>query len=137
MFNSKALFASALVALLSFASATPVKPSQDVPASIEVCTGASNPPSGCVTIPVVSDDCVNLTGGFSFLNKEISTAVVPDGFICSFFQDFGCTASGTGNAGTDSEVDLQGGTWDFFEVPGLSGTEDFNDLTSSFTCSPI
>ncbi|KAF7344323.1 hypothetical protein MSAN_01913200 [Mycena sanguinolenta] len=133
MFNPKALFA--LVALVSFVSAAPGKPSTDASAGVEVCTGP--PPQGCITIPVVSDDCVNLTGGFSFLNKEITTAVVPNGFICTFFQNFGCIASGTGNAGTDSEVILQGGTWNFFAVPGLSGTEDFNDLTSSFVCSPL
>ncbi|KAJ7438019.1 hypothetical protein B0H11DRAFT_2106036, partial [Mycena galericulata] len=107
----------------------------DESASVEVCSGT--PPVGCVTVPVVSDDCVNLTGGLSFLDGEISGAVVPDGFVCTFFQDFGCTASGTGNAGTNSEVVLQGGTWNMAKVPGLSGTEDFNDLTSSFVCSPV
>ncbi|KAJ6470427.1 hypothetical protein C8R45DRAFT_1015590 [Mycena sanguinolenta] len=135
MFNSKALFA--LVALVSFASATPLKRSADASATIEVCSGGSNPPSGCVTVPVVSEDCVNLTGGLSFLNKEITIAVVPNGFICTFFEDFACISSGTGNSGTNSEVVLQGGTWNFFDVPGLSGTEDFNDLTSSFSCSPL
>ncbi|KAJ6470430.1 hypothetical protein C8R45DRAFT_1015599 [Mycena sanguinolenta] len=135
MFNSKALFA--LVALVSFASATPVKRSADASATIEVCSGSLNPANGCVTIPVVSDSCVDLTGGLSFLNKEISNALVPGGFICTFFEDFACISSGTGNSGTNSEVVLQGGSWDFFDVPGLSGTEDFNDLTSSFSCSPL
>ncbi|KAF8205342.1 hypothetical protein K438DRAFT_1818960 [Mycena galopus ATCC 62051] len=135
MFNSKALLATALVAILSFASATPVKPTSDVSPSVEVCSGGVG--VGCVTITVVSSDCQDLDGGLSFLDKEISAAVVPDGFVCTFFEDFGCTASGTGNSGTDSEVVLTGGTWDFFDVPGLSGPEDFNDLTSSFACSPI
>ncbi|KAF7350855.1 hypothetical protein MSAN_01647600 [Mycena sanguinolenta] len=135
MFNSKALFA--LVALVSFVSAAPGKPSTDASATVEVCTGSVSPSQGCINIPVISDSCINFTGGFSFLNKEISAAVVPNGFICTFFQDFGCIASGTGNAGTDSEVILQGGTWNFFAVPGLSGTENFNDLTSSFVCSPL
>ncbi|KAF8205344.1 hypothetical protein K438DRAFT_1715736 [Mycena galopus ATCC 62051] len=137
MFNSKALLATALVAILSFASATPVKPTSDVSPSVEVCTGSANPANGCVTITVVSGDCQDLDGGLSFLNKEISNAVIPGGLVCTFFEDFGCTASGTGNSGTDSEVVLTEGTWDFFDVPGLSGTEDFNDLTSSFSCSPI
>ncbi|KAJ6562554.1 hypothetical protein B0H19DRAFT_943385, partial [Mycena capillaripes] len=83
----------------------------------------------CVAVPVVSDDCVNLTGGLSFLNKEISNSLVPGGFICTFFQEFGCTALLT--------VVLQQGSWDFFSVPGLSGTTNFNYLTSSFTCSPL
>ncbi|KAJ6449185.1 hypothetical protein C8R45DRAFT_1114798 [Mycena sanguinolenta] len=135
MFNSKVFFA--LVALGSFASATPVKRSADVSATVEICTGTINPSEGCTTIPVVSDDCVSFTGGFSFLDKEITSAIVPDGFICTFFEDFGCISSGTGNSGTDSEVVLQGGTWDFFDVPGLSGPEDFNDLSSSFSCSPL
>ncbi|KAJ7491413.1 hypothetical protein B0H11DRAFT_2008975 [Mycena galericulata] len=138
MFNYKSLLTTTVVALVSFGSASPTNVQNraaDESASVEVCSGA--PPNGCVTVPVVSDDCVNLTGGLSFLDGEISWAVVPDGFVCTFFQDFGCTASGTGNAGTNSEVVLQGGTWDFFNVPGLSGTEDFNDLTSSFVCSPV
>ncbi|KAJ7491351.1 hypothetical protein B0H11DRAFT_1719005 [Mycena galericulata] len=108
---------------------------QDESASVQVCSGFA--PTGCVTVPVVSDSCVDLTGGLSFLDEEISGAVVPDGFVCTFFQDFGCISSGKVNAGTDSEVVLQGGTWDFFSVPGLSGTTDFNDLTSSFSCSPV
>ncbi|KAF8205297.1 hypothetical protein K438DRAFT_1964374 [Mycena galopus ATCC 62051] len=135
MFKFK--IATTLVVLFSVASATSVKPTADVSPSIEVCTGSVNPPSGCVNITVVSSDCRNLAGRLSFLNKEISTAVVPDGLVCTFFQDFNCTASGTGNAGTDSEVVLQGGTWDLSEAPGLSGSEDFSDLTSSFACSPI
>ena len=56
---------------------------QDASVTIQVCSSVG---TGCVTIPVVSDDCVNLTGGLSFLNKEITTAAVPGGFICTFFQ---------------------------------------------------
>ncbi|KAJ7889485.1 hypothetical protein B0H14DRAFT_2336675 [Mycena olivaceomarginata] len=81
--------------------------------------------------------CINLTGGLSFLNKEISTATVPGGFICTFFQDFGCTASGVVNAGTDSEIVLQQGDWHLTSVPGLSGPTNFEDLTSSIVCSPL
>ncbi|KAJ6529805.1 hypothetical protein B0H19DRAFT_1274193 [Mycena capillaripes] len=135
MFNSKALLTGALLALFSVASAAPAKPIADASVTITICSGG--PSVGCVTVPVVSDSCVNLTGGLSFLNKEITTAVIPGGFICTFFQDFGCIATGTGNAPTNSEVVLQQGTWNFFSVPGLSGTTNFNDLTSSFTCSPI
>ncbi|KAJ7704246.1 hypothetical protein B0H14DRAFT_3903635 [Mycena olivaceomarginata] len=136
MFNSKALLTSTLAALASIAAATPVGPVTENTGDrhrlqrrrrCRMC-GASRP---CPT------HAINLTGGLSFLNKEISTAVVPGGMICTFFQDFGCTASGVVNAGTDSQVFLGQGTWNFFAVPGLSGTTNFNDLTSSFTCSPI
>ncbi|KAJ7362403.1 hypothetical protein DFH08DRAFT_322952 [Mycena albidolilacea] len=134
MFNSKALLASTLATLFCFASATPVKPGTDASATIQVCTSVG---TGCVNLPVVSDDCINLTGGLSFLNKEISTATVPGGFICTFFQDFGCTASGVVNAGTDSEIVLQQGNWHLTNVPGLSGPTNFEDLTSSIVCSPL
>ncbi|KAJ7766273.1 hypothetical protein B0H14DRAFT_2402988 [Mycena olivaceomarginata] len=108
---------------------------QETPVTVIICSGGVG--AGCAFVPTMSDTCINLTGGLSFLNKEISTAIVPGGFICTFFQDFGCTASGVVNAGTDSQVFLGAGTWNFFAVPGLSGTTNFNDLTSSFTCSPI
>ncbi|KAJ7625152.1 hypothetical protein B0H17DRAFT_963746 [Mycena rosella] len=103
---------------------------QDVSVSVEVCEDTDG---GCVTLPIVSDKCINLTGGLSFLNKAVSSAVVPGGFICTFFEDFECAAS----EGADGEVVLQRGTWNFFSVPGTSGTVDFNDLTSSFACSPL
>ncbi|KAJ7738900.1 hypothetical protein B0H14DRAFT_2991405 [Mycena olivaceomarginata] len=136
MFNSKALLASTLMALASFAAATPIGPSTVCArATVTVCSGGVG--VGCAAIPTVSDTCVNLTGGLSFLNKEISTVTVPGGFVCTFFQDFGCTASGVVNAGTDSQVFLTAGTWHMNNVPGLSGRTNFNDLTSSFTCSPI
>ncbi|KAF7328321.1 HET domain-containing protein [Mycena venus] len=134
MFKSKTLFASTLTALLCFVSAAPTKPGPDASPSIQVCTTAG---TGCVTLPVVSDDCVNLTGGLSFLDQEITTATIPGGLICTFFQDFGCTATGVTNAGTDSEIVLQEGTWNFLSVPGLSGPTNFNDLTNSLTCSPL
>ncbi|KAJ7366102.1 hypothetical protein DFH08DRAFT_1071724 [Mycena albidolilacea] len=135
MFNSKALLASTLAALASFAAATPIGPSTDIPVTVTVCSGGVG--VGCAAVPTVSDTCVNLTGGLSFLNKEISTVTVPGGFVCTFFQDFGCTASGVVNAGTNSQVFLTAGTWHMNNVPGLSGRTNFNDLTSSFTCSPI
>ncbi|KAJ7101555.1 hypothetical protein B0H15DRAFT_796322 [Mycena belliarum] len=134
MFSNKSFFALAVVALATIVSAAPAKPVADVSASITACSGGG---TGCVTVPVVSDSCVNLTGGLSFLNKEISQFTVPGGFVCTLFQDFGCTASGTGNAGSDSEVVLTQGTWNMFFAPGLSGTTNFNDLTSSFSCSPV
>ncbi|KAJ7478476.1 hypothetical protein FB451DRAFT_1242100 [Mycena latifolia] len=134
MFNTKSLLALTLVALSSVTSAAPATPTPDASVSIVVCTSVG---TGCVTLPVVSDSCINFTGGLSFLSKELTTAQVPGGFICTFFQDFGCTATGVVNAGTDSEVVLQQGSWDLTSVPGLSGTTNFQDLTSSISCSPI
>ncbi|KAJ7738902.1 hypothetical protein B0H14DRAFT_2407826 [Mycena olivaceomarginata] len=102
---------------------------QDTEATVTVCSDGVG--VGCLLVPIVSDTCVNLTGGLSFLNKKISTATVANGFVCT------CTASGVVNAGTDSQVFLTAGTWNMGHVPGLSGTTNFNDLTSSFSCSPI
>ncbi|KAJ7719709.1 hypothetical protein B0H16DRAFT_1605832 [Mycena metata] len=135
MFNYNTLLASTLAAILAVAAAAPAKPSPDASVTIEICSGTC--PIGGVSVPVVSDACINLTAGLSFLNKEISQAIVPGGFVCTFFQDFGCIATGTGNAPTDSEVVLTGGTWNLSDAPGLSGTVNFNDLTSSISCSAI
>jgi hypothetical protein len=45
-----------------------------------------NPLAGCINIPINSDDCHSFTGGFSFLNDEVSAAIVPAGFVCTFFE---------------------------------------------------
>ncbi|KAF9013812.1 hypothetical protein BDZ89DRAFT_1142446 [Hymenopellis radicata] len=126
MFSKSTLVAFALAAV---AAAAPL-----APATVTVCSGSLNPPNGCVTVPVVSDSCVNLTGGLSFLNKEISNAQVPGGFVCTFFEDFGCLNGGQNEH--DVAV-LTGGSWAFSHVQGISGTQNFNDLTSSFSCSPV
>ncbi|KAJ6470476.1 hypothetical protein C8R45DRAFT_1166152 [Mycena sanguinolenta] len=144
MVNLRAFFFSALVAVVSTEFAVlPTSSATASPAtspSIEVCTSSSA--GRCATIAVVSTACVNLTGRLGWLNKNISTAIIPDGFVCTFFQretsilaNFRCaSAAGTGNA---SDVVLPGGNWNFCRVPGLDGMENFSDLTSSFTCSPI
>ncbi|KAJ3721138.1 hypothetical protein F5878DRAFT_582842 [Lentinula raphanica] len=103
------------------------------PATITVCTGAGNPPQGCVTIPVVSDECTDFTGGLSFLNKEVTIVEVPDGFVCTFYEAFGCF----GTQNTQDAVVLTSGTWDMSSVPGIASTVNFNDMASSFTCSPL
>ncbi|KIK54477.1 hypothetical protein GYMLUDRAFT_63085 [Collybiopsis luxurians FD-317 M1] len=125
MFSKHILIAFAFAAV---ASAAPL-----IPATVTACTGSINPPNGCVTIPVVSDSCINFTGGLSFLNKEVSNVQVPGGFICSFYEDFGCL----GDQNSDDVVVLTGGTWSMFNVQGVKGPLNFNDLASSFTCSPI
>ncbi|KAJ7491387.1 hypothetical protein B0H11DRAFT_2228912 [Mycena galericulata] len=87
MFNYKSLLAITLAALASLASAAPASVQNraaDDSASLQVCTKSVT--TGCVTVPVVSDTCVDLTGGLSFLNEEISAAIIPDGFVCTFFE---------------------------------------------------
>ncbi|PPQ83901.1 hypothetical protein CVT25_000696 [Psilocybe cyanescens] len=136
---SKAIFTNvlAIVSMITIASAVPTsnnvsekRAANNVP-TVEVCTG--NIGTGCVTIPVVSDSCVNFTGGLSFLNKESSAVVVPGGFVCTFFADAGCLSLKGG-----SQVVLQGGTWSFSTpVPGTGGNVNFNDQASSFSCSPV
>ncbi|KJA28545.1 hypothetical protein HYPSUDRAFT_33970 [Hypholoma sublateritium FD-334 SS-4] len=104
----------------------------DASVNVEVCTGPVG--TGCVSIPVGSDDCNDLDGGLVFLNKEITSAVIPGGLVCTFFESFGCISQ----QGGGDDVVLTAGTWDFFEVPGTSSASvDFNDLTSSFSCSPL
>jgi hypothetical protein len=45
-------------------------------------------------------------------------------------RDFSCSTY-------DRVALLTGGSWDMKAVEGLAGTENFNDLTSSISCSPI
>ncbi|KAJ7124670.1 hypothetical protein C8R43DRAFT_1147415 [Mycena crocata] len=131
MLSTKFILTVLASVALSSASPTPVGPPTPLaPATITVCSGAINPPSGCVTIPVVSQSCISLTGGLSFLNDEVSNARVPGGFVCTFFDDFGCSNGGVN--GHDVAV-LTGGTWNLSRVQGISGTQNFNDLTSSIS----
>ncbi|KAJ7110406.1 hypothetical protein C8R44DRAFT_742897 [Mycena epipterygia] len=128
MLNSKSIPAITVLLLLSMASRASA---QDLNITVEVCTGALDPPTGCVTIPALSDDCINLIGGFTFLNKEISSAEVPRGIFCTFFQSgFGCASADP----NDGKVVLREGVWDFSNIPGKDDTVDFNDLTGSFSC---
>ncbi|KAJ3727428.1 hypothetical protein C8R42DRAFT_707212 [Lentinula raphanica] len=127
--TNKFCFAS----FVAFIGAQVVNAAALAPATITVCAGTINPPNGCVTIPVVSDECTDFTGGLSFLNKEVSNVQVPDGFVCSFYEDFGCLSSPQ----AQTVVVLTGGTWNMTHVPGIVKTQDFNDLASSFSCSPV
>ncbi|KAJ7169387.1 hypothetical protein C8R43DRAFT_1156072 [Mycena crocata] len=131
-----AQFILAALGFITVSSASPTaalaKPTALAPATIQVCSGVA--PNGCVLIPVVSDSCVNLTGGLSFLNKEISGATIPGGFVCTFFEDFGCSNGGVNHH--DVAV-LTGGSWVMSKVQGIAGTQNFNDLTSSISCSPV
>ncbi|KAF9467666.1 hypothetical protein BDZ94DRAFT_974721 [Collybia nuda] len=103
---------------------------------VTVCTGSLNPRAGCVDIPVIASSCVNFLGGNSFLNDEVSNAQIPAGITCTFFANFGCLSI------TDFDValltgGLTGNVYNLFNVPGISGPLNFNDMTSSFICSPL
>ncbi|KAK7022231.1 hypothetical protein R3P38DRAFT_2780292 [Favolaschia claudopus] len=111
--------------------------SQDSSAEVKICTKDATSP-GCADVPFTSGRCINLDGGLSFFYKQISAVVVPGGHARTFYQDYECQApSGHLNSATDGEVYLAAGTWIMNAVPSLDGTVDFNDLTSSFTCSRI
>ncbi|KAJ7700602.1 hypothetical protein B0H16DRAFT_1902928 [Mycena metata] len=102
--------------------------------SITACTGTINPPDGCATISVVSASCINLTGTLSSLNKAVSWAQVPDGLVCTFFQDRDCS---NGGVNAHDVAVLEGGTWDMSDVEGIGGPQNFSDQTSSISCSPL
>ncbi|KAJ7250281.1 hypothetical protein C8J57DRAFT_1667818 [Mycena rebaudengoi] len=125
------MFSKSLIifASIAAASALAVDPTPDVGNTVSVCSDV-NGVSGCATIPINSNTCVSFTGGLSFLNDEISAATIPAGFACTFFDASGCISN------TDTDVVfLQGGSWNFFAVPGIFGTVNFNDRASSFLCS--
>ncbi|KAF7359805.1 hypothetical protein MVEN_00705700 [Mycena venus] len=97
--------------------------------NMTACSGSIDPAVGCVTIPIVSDSCLDLIGGFSGLNHEISWVQVPNDYACTYFQNFGCLA-----VEEEDHTTLTSGTWNMFDVPTVSGTQNFNDLTSSLNC---
>ncbi|KAF9463383.1 hypothetical protein BDZ94DRAFT_1308895 [Collybia nuda] len=133
MFSLKSI--TSILALATLISAAPTNLNTDVqliPPFATFCTGSISPRSGCADIPVVADTCVSFTGGLTFLNDEVSSGQIPVGFACTVFDGFGCFSS----TGSDT-VFLQGGTYSFFNVPGVSGPVNFNDKASSFSCSPI
>ncbi|KAJ7887391.1 hypothetical protein B0H13DRAFT_1590122, partial [Mycena leptocephala] len=99
--------------------------------TITVCTDSHNLQSGCVDLSAVADTCTDFTGYFSFLDKAVSSAQVPPGLVCT---DLDCRNGGV----NDHDVAvLTGGTWDMSRVQGIAGTQNFNDLTSSISCSPV
>lgn len=55
---------------------------QDVSVNINLCQAPNF--QNCITVPVNTDTCVDLTGGLSFLDKSISATVIPSGFVCTF-----------------------------------------------------
>ncbi|KAJ7725775.1 hypothetical protein B0H16DRAFT_1894996 [Mycena metata] len=131
MFSAKVLLAALILAAVPSSLTLGGKL---VSPSITACTGTINPPDGCATISVVSASCINLTGNFSPLNKAVSWVQVPDGLVCTFFQDRDCR---NGGVNADDAVVLEGGTWDMSDVQGIGGPQNFSDQTSSISCSPL
>ncbi|KAJ7122176.1 hypothetical protein C8R44DRAFT_785786 [Mycena epipterygia] len=132
MFSAK--FILTALAFAAVSAAAPAGPTPLFVSTITVCTGTISPQSGCVAIPINSDSCINFTGGLSFLNKEVSNAQVPGGFVCTFFEDAGCI---NGGQNAHDVAVLTGGTYNMAKVQGISGTQNFNDLTSSIICTPL
>ncbi|KAJ6527673.1 hypothetical protein B0H19DRAFT_1243189 [Mycena capillaripes] len=126
MFSAKFLLAA--LSLDAVSSSLPLGRELASP-SITACSGTINPPDGCASISVISAICINLTGNLSSLDKAVSWAQVPDGFVCTFFHNGGVNAH-------DVAV-LEGGTWDMSDVQGIGGPQNFNDQTSSISCSPL
>jgi hypothetical protein len=50
------------------------------------CAGSIDLAEGCVDIPIVSASCIDFIGGFSFLNKEVSSVRVPYELVCTYFE---------------------------------------------------
>ncbi|KAJ3560306.1 hypothetical protein NP233_g10924 [Leucocoprinus birnbaumii] len=93
----------------------------------------------CITVPTVAGTCVNLVGGLSGWNNEVSSARIQQGFVCTFFDNFSCLSSGQSVNG--DSVTLQGGDYpSFASLPGdnfQTGSTNFADRASSFTCTPL
>ncbi|KAJ7279428.1 hypothetical protein C8J57DRAFT_1502086 [Mycena rebaudengoi] len=125
------MFSKSLILFASIAasSALAVGPTTDVGSTITVCSSVDLK-NGCLNIPINADTCKSFTGGLAFLNNEVSSARVPDGFACTFFDSASCIS----NVDTDV-VFLQGGPSDFRRVQGIFGIVNFNDKASSFQCS--
>ncbi|KAJ7843380.1 hypothetical protein B0H13DRAFT_1909411 [Mycena leptocephala] len=135
MFPAKLILTVLAFTAVSSAAPPPaVKPTPLEPLTIEVCldSDASGPPNNCFDISFDTDNCVPLLGNLGFLNKQLSWVQVPNGFICTLFRDSGCIGEGI-----NENMVLQSGTWDLTNVPGHAGSISFNDLTSSFSCSPL
>ncbi|KAJ7800940.1 hypothetical protein B0H14DRAFT_3490161 [Mycena olivaceomarginata] len=54
--------------------------------NMTACAGSIVLAEGCIEIPIVSDSCIDFIGGFSFLNKEVSSVHVPHELVCTYFE---------------------------------------------------
>ncbi|THV03342.1 hypothetical protein K435DRAFT_835915 [Dendrothele bispora CBS 962.96] len=136
---SKALIVATLTATLSVgASPAPIKAVEraaDATPTVTLCTAVGF--GGiCVPIPANTGNCIDFLGGLTILNKEVSSAMIPPGFVCTFYSEFGCDTAGSSDS--RDEIGLIGGSYpNFHAVPGINGQQDFNDMASSISCGPI
>ncbi|KAK7048829.1 hypothetical protein R3P38DRAFT_2871584 [Favolaschia claudopus] len=136
MFNGKALLFFTVVAVCGLASANPVNgPVTESTGVVKICTRDVTSP-GCTDVAFNSGHCYNLDDGLSFFDKQISAVVVSAGHGCTFFEEYNCDTLGS-HGNSNGDVYLAEGTWNMNSVPGPDGTENFNDLASSFTCSRV
>ncbi|KAJ6522343.1 hypothetical protein DFH09DRAFT_1097231 [Mycena vulgaris] len=135
MWSSAYLF-TVLATVLAVVSAAPADIGPDASENLTLCTN-NNFVGACLAIPIVPDGCQSFIGGFTIMNKELSSAVIPDGFILlsPVPRDFGCLS--TGSNGQD-EVALQGGSFaNFAAIPGVFAAQNFDNDASSYSCSVI
>ncbi|KAK7435117.1 hypothetical protein VKT23_019810 [Stygiomarasmius scandens] len=127
--------ASALLLLMAANSVTYAQsPNENTFKNLTLCTGVD---FGGTCIDVPAFGCVNLVGGLTVLNNEISSAVVPARINCTLFSAFGCLTVNSADSGAVGQITLPSGSYpNFFEitVDGEPGSVAFNDETSSFVC---
>ncbi|KAJ7611206.1 hypothetical protein FB45DRAFT_320566 [Roridomyces roridus] len=117
-----------LAALICAASADP--PADPNP-TLELCIGTAVLPAQCFPFPVQSASCVDFIGGLTGLNKQVTTADIPEHFECALFKNFACLSNGTIDS---DEVILPAGMWNLSQVMGQAGSPCFANVTSSFNC---
>ena len=79
------LFFTAFSTILAARLAPAALAAPQAAAQITLCS-AVNFQGTCIPVSVVADDCVNLDGGLTILNKELSSVKVPGGMICTLFE---------------------------------------------------
>ncbi|KAJ3556372.1 hypothetical protein NP233_g11992 [Leucocoprinus birnbaumii] len=140
-------FASAITTALIIAGSASAAPASDnqviqerdsAPGlNIQLCF--SDGFGNCISVPARgTGSCIDLVGGLSGLNNEVSGAKIPLGIFCTFYDNFSCLTSATPESDGDS-VTLQGGNYpSFASLPDDYGVNvDFDNRVSSFRCSPL
>ncbi|KAJ7602766.1 hypothetical protein FB45DRAFT_965014 [Roridomyces roridus] len=120
-----------LTALASTASAYTAA---DPDPTLQLCIGTAVLPDQCFNFPVQSTSCVDFIGGLTGLDKQVTTADVPEYFECALFKNFACLNNGTIDS---DEVILPAGMWNLSQVMGEAGSPCFANVTSSFNCRRV
>ncbi|KAJ3566276.1 hypothetical protein NP233_g7102 [Leucocoprinus birnbaumii] len=144
MFSKFASAVATALTIAGIASAAPASENQAIEErdsapglNIQLCF--SDDFGNCINVPVGgTGPCINLVGGLSGLNNEVSGAKIPLGTFCTFYDNFSCLTSATPESDGDS-VTLQGGNYSSFaSLPDDYGVNvDFDNRVSSFRCSPL